>query len=197
MRIIGITGGIGTGKSTVLHLLKEEYNAYIVEADKLAHDLMEPGQTAYKRIVNAFGKDILCTDGRIDRKILGNIVFQNKNALDRLNGIVHPEVKEYILRDIKQKKKEDLSLYVIEAALLIEDGYRSVCDELWYIYVEKEERIRRLLCGRGGSREKWEQIINSQSTESYYRAHCDAVIDNGNNLKITADIVKELLSKTR
>lgn len=197
MRIIGITGGIGSGKSTVLNLLEETYGAYIVETDKLAHHLMEPGQTAYEKIVDAFGTDILAEDGKINRAILGNIVFQEEAALNTLNGIVHPAVKEYILHDIEQKKQEQVSIYVIEAALLIEDGYKAICDELWYVYVEKEERIRRLLLGRGGSREKWEQIINNQSSERYYRSNCDVVVDNSKNLKTTADIVKELLSKTR
>ena len=197
MRIIGITGGIGSGKSTVLNLLEETYGAYIVETDKLAHYLMEPGQTAYEKIVDAFGTDILAEDGKINRAILGNIVFQEEAALNTLNGIVHPAVKEYILHDIEQKKQEQVSIYVIEAALLIEDGYKAICDELWYVYVEKEERIRRLLLGRGGSREKWEQIINNQSSERYYRSNCDVVVDNSKNLKTTADIVKELLSKTR
>ena len=197
MKIIGITGGIGSGKSTVLNILEENYGAYIVETDKLAHHLMEPGQTAYEKIVEAFGQDILEEDGKINRSVLGSIVFQEEAALNTLNGIVHPAVKEYILHDIEQKKQEQVSIYVIEAALLIEDGYKAICDELWYVYVEKEERIRRLLLGRGGTREKWEQIINNQSSEMYYRSNCDVVVDNSKNLKTTTDIVKELLSKTR
>lgn len=196
MRIIGITGGIGTGKSTVLHILEKEYNACIVEADQLAHRLMEPGQTAYNKIVQIFGNKILCKDRKIDRRILGNIVFQDEKALGRLNEIVHPAVKEYIVEDIRKKTDEQTALYIIEAALLIEDGYKEICDELWYIYVEKEERIKRLIRGRGGNREKWERIIGSQSTEAYYRLYCDAVIDNGKDLKTTTNIVKELLSKT-
>ena len=128
MRIIGITGGIGSGKSTVLNLLEENYSAYIVETDKLAHYLMEPGQTAYEKIVDAFGTDILAEDGKINRAILGNIVFQEEAALNTLNGIVHPAVKEYILHDIEQKKQEQVSIYVIESALLIEDGYKAICD---------------------------------------------------------------------
>lgn len=196
MRIIGITGGIGTGKSTVLRILEKEYHACIVEADQLAHRLMEPGKTAYNEIVKIFGNKILCEDGKIDRRLLGNIVFQDKEALGRLNELVHPAVKEYIVEDIRKKAEEQTALYVIEAALLIEDGYKEICDELWYVYAAKEKRIERLLCGRGGDREKWEGVIASQSTEAYYRLYCDAVIDNGKDLKTTTNIVKELLSKT-
>lgn len=198
MKIIGITGGIGTGKSTVLTLLKQEYSAYIVEADKLAHKLMLPGGTAYEQIVDTFGADILNAEDVIDRNRLGAIVFKNPDALGKLNEVVHPAVKKYILQDIELKKKEgSAQYYVIEAALLIEDGYKMICDELWYIYVEKEERIRRLLAARGGNREKWEQIIGNQSSENYYHTNCDYVIDNGKSFEHTANIVKELLSKPR
>lgn len=194
MRVIGITGGIGTGKSTVLNLLKEEYGAYIVETDKLAHRLMVPGENAYRRIVNTFGKNILYEDGTINREKLGKIVFNDSKELKKLNGIVHPAVKEYILHDIEIKRNENqIGYYVIEAALLIEDGYKAICDELWYIHVNREERIRRLLIGRGGSREKWEQVINSQSAEKYYRANCDVTIDNGKSIEYTINMVKDLL----
>lgn len=195
MRVIGITGGIGTGKSTVLNVMKEQFGAYVLEADKLAHRLMEPGQTAYRKIVDTFGTAVLSEDRTIDRGRLGDIVFQEPEALKRLNSIVHPAVKEYILQDIEEKKREGrIDYYVIEAALLIEDGYRLICDELWYIHTEREERINRLISGRGGSREKWEQVIASQSEEAFYRDNCDVVIDNGKNLKNTINMVKVLLS---
>lgn len=194
MRVIGITGGIGTGKSTVLKLLKEEYGAYIVETDKLAHRLMGPGENAYQRIVDTFGGAVLYEDGTINREKLGRLVFSHPAELEKLNKIVHPAVKEYILRDIEAKKKENqIDYYVIEAALLIEDGYKAICDEMWYIYTSREERLRRLLVSRGGSREKWEQVIGSQSSEAYYRANCDVTIDNGKTIEYTINIVKDLL----
>lgn len=196
MFIIGITGGIGTGKSTVLQILEKE-GCFVVEADALAHKQMEPGQTVYKKIVDLFGPAILEADGRIQRKKLGKIVFENPFRLKQLNDIVHPAVKEYILADIEKKRRKGVDFYVIEAALLIEDGYRDICDEIWYVYATKEERMKRLLSGRGGSREKWESVIKNQSAEDYYRQHCDFVIDNGENLTKTEDIVKELLSKSR
>lgn len=197
MRIIGITGGIGTGKSTILNLLKEKYHAYIVEADKLAHQLMQPGQEAYIQIVEHFGEEILDEKGYINRKQLGEIVFKQRECLEELNAIVHPAVKTYIKKDIEEKKESNIELYVIEAALLIEDGYKAICDEIWYIYVEKEERIRRLILGRGENRQKWEQIIKQQSSEEFYRKYCDTVIDNGKSMEITAEIVKEILSKSQ
>lgn len=194
MRIIGITGGIGTGKSTILHLLGDKYQAYIVETDKLAHQLMMPGEQAYEKIVKHFGIEILLEDGSIDREKLGRLVFQNETELAALNAIVHPAVKQFILEDIEEKKKAGLvKIYVIEAALLIEDGYKEICDEIWYIYVEKEERIRRLITGRGGNREKWESVINNQSSEEFYRENCNQIVENGGDIQKTAERIQHLL----
>ncbi|MDD6072190.1 MAG: dephospho-CoA kinase [Clostridiales bacterium] len=194
MRIIGITGGIGTGKSTILHLLGDKYQAYIVETDKLAHQLMMPGKQAYEKIVKHFGVDVLFEDGSIDRGKLGRLVFQNETELAALNAIVHPAVKQYILEDIEEKKKAGtVNFYVIEAALLIEDGYKAICDEIWYIYVEKEERIRRLIAGRGGNREKWESVINNQSSEEFYRENCNQIVENGGDIQKTAERIHHLL----
>ena len=194
MKIIGITGGIGSGKSRVLKLLKEEYHAYVVEADVLAHKLMMKGNTAYINIVKAFGDSILDEDCQIDRAILGQIVFQDKEKLEQLNAIVHPEVKNYIIQDIrKQSKNHQVNLYIIEAALLIEDGYEEICDELWYIYADEELRIRRLLESRGGTRQKWLDIIGNQRCEDDYRNKCEHIVNNDEDFVKTAGIIKELL----
>ena len=198
MRIIGITGGIGTGKSTVLHMMEREVGVYIVETDRLVHTLMEPGQKAYEKIVDTFGTQILSEDGTIDRASLGKIVFGDARKLEQLNAIVHPAVKEYIMTDIDTKQKSgEVRFYVIEAALLIEDGYKAICDELWYIYVDREERIRRLIAGRGGERAKYEAVMENQATEDYYMENCDVVIHNEESLEKTANVVKELLSSAR
>ncbi len=196
MKIIGITGGIGTGKSTVLSVLEKECGAYIVETDKLAHHLMQPGYSAYEKIVVNFGEDILREDGTIHRGILGGIVFQDEEKLQQLNAIVHPAVKAFLLEDIELKKQEGkTTYYVIEAALLIEDGYRKICDALWYIYAPQSVRIQRLIDGRGGTEEKWQQVIANQSSEDFYRRHCDAVIDNSKGVEKTIGTIKELLYK--
>ena len=198
MRIIGITGGIGTGKSTVLHMMEQEAGVYIVETDRLAHTLMEPGQKTYEKIVDTFGTQILSEDGTIDRASLGKIVFEDVVKLEQLNAIVHPAVKEYIITDIAAKRKSGVfQFYVIEAALLIEDGYKAICDELWYIYVDREERIRRLIAGRGGDRAKYESVMENQATEEYYMTNCDVVIHNEGSLEKTVNVVKELLFSAR
>ncbi|MBR1864939.1 MAG: dephospho-CoA kinase [Lachnospiraceae bacterium] len=193
MRIIGITGGIGTGKSTVLHLLQDRYGACIVEADRLAHELMQPETALYEQITGVFGAGIRLEDGPIDRNRLGAVVFRDAEKLATLNAIVHPAVKEYIKKDIREKEQQQVELYIIEAALLIEDGYRSICDELWYVYTEREERIRRILQSRGGTREKWEQVMDNQSSDTFYKEHCDVIIDNGKDVTETSKRINDLL----
>lgn len=196
MKIIGITGGIGAGKSTVLSILKQEYDAHVIEADKVAHDLMKPEQPAYRRIVEAFSDAILDETGEIDRAKLSTMVFHKAERLEQLNNIVHPEVKDYIQAEIRHHRQMGNTAYfVIEAALLIEDGYTSICDELWYIYASEELRITRLMESRGYSREKCEAVMHNQSTDAFYRKHCDYCIENGNDLDNTKKQIDELLKK--
>ena len=123
MKIIGITGGIGSGKTAVLDIMQRDYGAFIMEADALAHRLMEPGQISYNDIVEHFGRDILDEDSRIDRAKLSAVVFSNQKQLDILNSITHPNVKKAILESMEEQKKSGCRLYVLEAALLIQDGY--------------------------------------------------------------------------
>lgn len=194
MKIIGITGGIGSGKSTVLKLLREKYQAYIVEADKVAHELMEPGQEAYEKIKETFPETIFNADGRINRTTLGNLVFQNPDWLNRLNGIVHPAVKTWILNEIGQQKQNHIcTLFVIEAALLIEDGYTEICDEIWYVYAEESVRVKRLMESRGYSLDKCRAVMQNQSEEAYYRKNTSARIDNSLTFAETEKQVDALL----
>lgn len=182
MKIIGITGGIGSGKTAALKVLKEEYGAYVLEADALAHHLMEPGEVSYRAIVDAFGEGILKENGEIDRRVLGNIVFSDDSKLQLLNSITHPNVKKAILCSIKQQRASDCRLYVLEAALLIQDGYMDICDEMWFIYASYEVRIERLCKYRKYTRESAMQVIANQESDSFYEANCSKKIDNSGNL---------------
>ena len=198
MIILGITGGVGSGKSRVLYDLKENYNAYIVEADKLAHELMQPDKSIYNEIVSTFGRSVLeeGTPYYIDREKLGSIVFNDSEKLTILNGIVHPLVKKEIKRQINEvRKSRKYRLFVIEAALLIQDGYNSICDEIWYIWVDAEERIRRLMKQRGYTREKCVSIIDSQETDEYYKKYANYTINNQNNYENSSKQLKERLNK--
>lgn len=194
MKVIGITGGVGAGKSTVLNILEQEYGAYILEADRTAHRLMEPGQPVYESIRKAFPGDILDTDGRICRERLGTLVFHDPEALSRLNGIVHPAVKDDILRAIEAcRRQTTVPYFVIEAALLIEDGYAAVCDELWYVYAPEELRRERLMKNRGYTAKKCESIMKNQGSDSFYRRYCSHIIENGATLSDAKKQIEELL----
>ncbi len=198
MKILGITGGVGSGKSKVLYELQENYNAFIIEADKLAHELMMPGETIYNKIIECFGREILSKEAPypIDRTILGNIVFNDKDKLELLNSISHPLVKQRILQLIDQHRKAgETKLFVIEAALLIEDGYKAICDEIWYIWVDREERIRRLMDSRGYTREKCLSIFASQQEDEYYKKYANFTINNQNSFANTTKQLKDLLNK--
>ena len=129
MKVLGITGGVGAGKSTVLGYLAKRYGARVIEADRVAHLLQQPGGDCYDAVVNCFGREILFPDGKINRETLGRIVYTDQEQLKVLNHIVHPAVKTYIIEAIAQEqKKADVPFVTIEAALLLEDGYDRICD---------------------------------------------------------------------
>ncbi len=196
MKIIGITGGVGSGKSGVLSLLKKKYDAYILEADKLAHVLMQPDGPTYHPIIDCFGVEIVASDGSIDRKKLGAIVFHDADKLERLNAITHPAVRTEIDRQIAAARQTGgYTYFALEAALLLEEGYDAVCDEIWYIYVDSETRIQRLMAGRGYSREQCISIFESQSDDSYYRSHSRYVINNSKDFENTELQIDNLLKK--
>ena len=194
MKVIGVTGGVGSVKSVILSILEKEYGAQTILADLVAHDLMEPGAKSYMEIVETFGDSILQEDGAIDRQKLGSIVFADEKKLEQLNGITHPNVKEEIKRRIaKIRKKGEASMIVLEAALLIESSYEDIYDELWYIYVNRETRYERLKEGRGYTREKTDSIMNNQLSEEEFRAHAQVIIDNSYDIEQTKKQIHEIL----
>ncbi len=181
MIVLGITGGVGSGKSRVLYDLKNNYDAYIIEADKLAHELMEPQKEIYNAIVKSFGREILSKEYpyEIDRTKLGEIVFNDNKKLALLNKLSHPLVKEEIKSQISEaENQKKCRLFVIEAALLIQDGYKEICDEIWYIWVDREERIKRLIESRGYTREKCIAMFDSQEPDEYYKKYANYTINN-------------------
>lgn len=179
MRLIGITGGVGAGKSTILEYIKAHYLCRIYLADEVAHVVKEPGQPCYRALVKLLGRDILEEDGQIHKGRMAEKIFRDENLLEQVNAIVHPAVQEYLLEKLQEARREGrIELFFIEAALLIECGYRDIVDEMWYIYAEEDMRRQRLLESRGYTLEKIEQIMNSQLTEEAFRAGSDFVIDN-------------------
>ncbi|MCR5082034.1 MAG: dephospho-CoA kinase [Parasporobacterium sp.] len=192
--IIGLTGAVGAGKSTLLNILKEKFNAHIIEADKVGHLVMKKGESAFDKILQSFGDDILAADGEIDRIALGKIVFGNEENRGKINEIVHPEVKKYIEDKIKSIQANDKdALIVVEAALLIEGGYKNVCDEMWYVYLDDSLRRQRLKESRGYDDKKIDDILSGQLSDAEFRASCDFVIDNGSDMdNLTKQIDKKL-----
>ena len=195
MITIGITGGVGAGKSTVLDFLAEKYQAYVMKADEIGHLVMEPGQECYEPVIALFGKQIIKDDKTIDRRLVSDVVFSHPDMLEKLNHIIHPAVKEYIRRQLALKKEEGQRICVVEAALLLEDHYEEFCDTVWYIHTDSEIRIRRLMESRGYTREKSMSIIASQASEEFFRTHTDYVVTNNTDLEDTWQQIREGIKK--
>ena len=185
MITIGITGGVGAGKSTVLDFLKEKYHAYVIQADLVGHLVMEPDGICYDSVVALFGKRVIKNDKTIDRKMVSDVVFAHEEMRQKLDDIIHPAVKSYILDKIEEQKKAGCTLMIVEAALLLEDHYDAFCDKVWYIHTDEEIRIQRLMKNRGYTREKSLGIIGNQASEDYFRAHTDFVVENNGNVEKT------------
>ena len=188
MRVIGLTGGVGSGKSYVAHRLQELYGMELLIADELGHVALEPGTDSFDRIVARFGSSVVRADGTLDRKCLADIIFHDPQALADMNGIVHPAVKEY-LADYINKRRELPGTILLENAILYETGCDAFCDEIWYVAVPVEIRIRRLMTDRGYTEEKSRAIIARQQPEAFFRERADRIIDNGGNRQ---ELEKEL-----
>ncbi len=197
MRFIGITGGVGAGKSAILSYLAEKPKTKVMLADEIAHDLMEPGTECYKQIVEQFaGLDIVTDSGVFDRVKLAQVIFSDDKRREQMNGIVHPAVKEFVQNQYAlEKEKNELELLVLEAALLIEEDYGEICDELWYIYTSEENRRKRLKESRGYTDEKIDNIFKSQLSETEFRASTQVTIDNNGDLEETMKQIEKALRR--
>lgn len=185
MKFIGITGGVGAGKSAILDYLKNKPDTKVMLADEIAHELMVPGTQCYDRLKAEFGtEDIYQKDGFFDRIKLAQVIFSDDEKRKKLNGIVHPVVRKYVIGQAAYERKEGkIKLLVLEAALLIEEHYDEICDELWYIYTSEENRRIRLKKQRNYSDEKINEIFNSQLTDEKFRKACRVVIDNNGTIE--------------
>jgi len=179
--IIGLTGNIGTGKSTVAQMLAS-LGAEAIDADLIAHELMAPGTPTWQAIVREFGQGILREDGRIDRSKLGDIVFTDPQALARLEAILHPAVIQEVNCRICTSHAQ---VIVVEAIKLIETGMHSAYDALWVVTCQPEQQIARLMAQRRMSQEEIRQRMAAQSPQSAKVALADIVIDNSGSLDET------------
>lgn len=196
MKFIGLTGGIGAGKTTVLKALQQLYRVRILIADEIAHAQMEPGTTCYMRLRETFGaEDIWSADGSLDRLKLARVLFSDEEKRKILNRIVHPAVKDYILGEVEKERQAGYyDCVIVEAALLIEEHYDEICDELWYVYAPSEIRKKRLMDNRGYSEQKVDQIFAAQLPDATYRKYCRVVIDNDRDEEYVLKQIKKLFA---
>lgn len=191
--VIGITGGIGSGKSLVTKFLQAKFGAAVIDTDTVGHEVMEIGTKAYYEILETFGKEVLAKDESIDRKILGDLVFANEEMLSKLNDIIHPAVEAEVDKRIEDFNKKNYKYIALETALLIKVGYNRKCDKVWYVYADKDVRLKRLYCKRGLDRVKAAKIIDNQNSDEEYRKIADAVIDNSGTEEETLVQIKKIL----
>ncbi len=193
---VGLTGGIACGKSAVAAMMGQ-LGCVVLEADPIAHRLIEPGQPAYDEIIREFGEQVRAADGRVDRKKLAAIVFAKPAKLERLNRIVHPRVVEALDRDLANlARAQPGAVVVVEAALLIEASYHERLDRLVVVWCEPEQQIERLVT-RGMTRELAEQRIAAQMQLDQKRRMADDEIDCSGSLEETWRQVESLVAKLK
>ncbi len=185
--LIGLTGNIATGKSTVAAMLAE-LGAQTIDADQVAHQVMRPGRAVYQQVVDAFGQRVVAPGGGIDRQALAGIVFGDSEALRRLERIVHPAVAVEVDRRIAQARSR---VVVVEAIKLIEAGMAQWCETLWVTWCRPEQQIERLMEGRGLSRSQAWQRVRAQPPQGEKVAAADVVIDTSGSLSQTRQQVEK------
>lgn len=182
MRTIGLTGGIGSGKSVVARLLAD-LGARVIDADRIGHDIYRPGSAGWSRVVEAFGEEIVARDGTIDRKKLGARVFADPQALRRLNAIVHPLMAGEIGARIAALRADGVRApVVVEAAVLLEARWDELVDEVWLVVATPELVVARLTADRGLTAEEVKRRIGSQILDDERIARSDRVIRNTGSL---------------
>ena len=196
MKVYGITGGAGTGKSEVIKMLQENFGGCVIMSDEVARELMQKGNISYQLIVEYFSRDILMDDGEIDRKKLADHVFNNKEALEKLNSMTHPYVKDEIRKLIAEAEASGECRFVaLESAILLECGYEDICDEFWYVYTKPEIRRQRMKETRNYSDEKVDSVMRNQQPDEVFFEQCSFVIENNTTLSDVYDQLKEKLDQ--
>ena len=196
MKFIGITGGIGAGKSTVLSLLKENFNCKVLLADEVAAELMTPGHKCFDEVVQLpWPSSILDADGQIDRPLMAKYMYASDSLREGVNALVHPAVENEVLNQVEiEKNKHNIEYFFFEAALLIECGYGKLVDEMWYIYASPQVRTKRLMESRGYTEERIQNTFKVQRTDESFRENCDRIIDNSGSKEQTLLQLRTLLN---
>ena len=198
--VIGITGGVGSGKSTINDILRDKYGYRILLTDDMAKELEEPGQKVYRELVKAFGDKILepSADGnekavrKIDKSAFAYLIYNDPEVKKQAEEIIHPATWSWCEDIIREEQEKGEAKVVVESALPCE-RYRKMCDEIWFIYTREEIRIRRLMESRGYSLEKCESIIAGQLPDEAFIGYADYIIDNSGSFEETSLRVTELM----
>ena len=176
---IGITGGVGSGKSKVLSFLEKNYLCKVLQADIIANELKEPGRACYEKTIALLGNEILDLDGRIDNKKRGNLLFSWLKRLKEIKDLIHPEVKKEIYQKIKvEDERKEYDFLIVEAALLIESGISDILDYNWFIYADDDIRRKRLKENRNYSDDKINKIMSKQLSNYDFKRACDFMVNN-------------------
>ncbi len=194
MKVIGLTGGIGSGKSTVSRVLAE-LGAVIIDADKVGHEALKPGTELWREVVAAFGRQILTPGGDIDREKLGEIAFSNPDSLVRLNRIMHPRLYEVVKAQIEECRRQGTGVVVLEAPLLIEAGWTSLVDKIWVTVASETTVLKRLQERTGLSEPESLARIRSQLSSAERTRHTNVVIDTDGELDELRARVEKLWRK--
>lgn len=197
MKVIGLTGGIASGKSTVSRVLKKQ-GAKIIDADIIARDIVQPGCPALAEIEEAFGKEALLPDGGLDRAYLGKKVFQNKSLRNVLNCITHPKIREQIIEELKKIERESPeAIAVVDAPLLIEAGLFDMVDEVWLVALPEEMQVIRLMNRDELSQEEAKRRIGSQMSLAEKQKYAKHIIDTSGSIDDTVKQVVKLWKEAR
>lgn len=193
MKIIGVTGGIGSGKSTVSRILVD-LGAKVINADQIARKVVDRGKKALDELVEHFGQEIINSEGALDRKKLGGIVFKNPESLEFLNRITHKYIAERIIQELEEiKANGNTEMVVLDVPIPIEHGFIDVVDKIWVITANREIRIARIMKRSGLTREEAISRINAQKSDEEYERIADGIIcNNGDIVQLEKEVVRLL-----
>ena len=194
MKVIGLTGGIGSGKSTVSQLL-HELGAVVLDADKVGHEAYKPNTETWLDVVATFGRQILTSHGEIDRTKLSQIVFSDPELLTQLNQIVHPRMYEMMRSQIEEFRRQGVEVVVLEAAILLEAGWTPLVDEVWVTVAPEHEVVKRTLERNRLTKEQILARIHSQLSSEERTEHADVIINNDGSIDELKVKIKELWNR--
>ncbi len=206
MHVIGITGGIGSGKSEILRYLNKTYNCKVLLSDDVAKEMEKPGGALYEPLIELLRsacredeeRELLSPDGSLNKAIVAGLIFSDRGLLQRVNALIHPAVRQQILDEIEiERQLGAIEFFIVESALLSEGGLIQYMDSIWYIYCDDEVRRIRLKASRGYSDEKIDSIMNKQQSEEIYRQNCHFVINNSADLQDALRQVDNAIRKVR